>query len=146
MNELEFKQTKLLKRIQNHEIMLSPSCVSGYDNRTIDNNPLDFIKLSDNEKITLVNWIVTVFKPIKTVNKWHSSYGLKHLFEHAPLGFYVKNGAFKGAMLIAGFEPVDPNELNWRFRISEVSIGNAMTPKQWDIVTAKEDNYHATSD
>lgn len=139
MNELEFKQTKLLKRIQNHEMMLSPSCVSGYYNRTTDNNPLDFTKLSDNEKITLVNWIVTVFKPIKTVNKWHSSYGLKHLFEHAPLGFYVKNGAFKGAMLIAGFEPVDPNELNWRFKISEVSIDNSAIAKAWDF-TSKGDN------
>lgn len=139
MNELEFKQTKLLKRIQNHEMMLLPSCVSGYYSRTTDNNPLDFTKLSDNEKITLVNWIVTVFKPIKTVNKWHSSYGLKHLFEHAPLGFYVKNGAFKGAMLIAGFEPVDPNELNWRFKISEVSIDNSVIAKAWDF-TSKGDN------
>lgn len=135
MNKLEFKQIELLKRIQNHEKVLLPSCVSGYYNRAAGNNPLDFTKLPDNEKITLVNWIVAFFKPIKTVNNRHSSYGLKHVFEHAPLGFYVNNGAFKGAMLIAGFEPVDPNELNWRFKISEASINNSAIAEAWDFTS-----------
>lgn len=42
-------------------------------------------------------------------------------------------------MLIAGFEPVDPNELNWRFKISEVSIDNSEIAKAWDF-TSKGDN------
>jgi hypothetical protein len=42
---------------------------------------------------------------------------MKHDFAREPDGFYAKNGAFKGAMLAAGFLPVDEGELNWRFRV-----------------------------
>ena len=45
------------------------------------------------------------------------SYCMKHDFEHEPYGFYIRNGAFQGAMLAAGFCPVDERELNWRFRV-----------------------------
>lgn len=31
-------------------------------------------------------------------------------------GFYVTNGAFKGAMLAAGYKPVKRGEQNWQFR------------------------------
>jgi hypothetical protein len=37
---------------------------------------------------------------------------MKHAFERQPYGFYLENGAFKGAMREAGFEPIDPEALN----------------------------------
>ncbi len=46
-----------------------------------------------------------------------TSYGLKHDLER-DTGIYLTNNAFKDAMLLAGFKPIDPNELNWRYRIS----------------------------
>ena len=45
-----------------------------------------------------------------------TSYGIKHDFEFATR-LYVSNGQFKGAMLTAGYVPVNPGEQNWRFRI-----------------------------
>lgn len=68
-------------------------------------------------------WIAAYMKPAKTVEPRHSSYGLKHAFEStlrevcgSKYNFYLHNGAFKGAMLHAGYRPHDPSELNWHFR------------------------------
>lgn len=75
------------------------------------------------EQETLLSWIRENFVAAKTPLKEHTSYTLKHEFERATwpqAGFYVTNGHFKGAMLAAGIEPVDPNEENWRFRIRRV--------------------------
>src|SRR5438094_10451458 len=41
--------------------------------------------------------------------------GMQHALEEWPGGFYVTNGAFKGAMLAAGFRPEDERALNWHF-------------------------------
>ena len=46
----------------------------------------------------------------------NTSYGLKHCFERAT-NCYVTNNVFKAAMVEHGYLPVDPSELNWRFRI-----------------------------
>ena len=46
-----------------------------------------------------------------------TSYGLKHLLE-ADTGIYMTNNAFKDAMLLSGYEPIDANKMNWQFRIS----------------------------
>ncbi|MFR0500044.1 hypothetical protein ACLUYL_07480 [Limosilactobacillus reuteri subsp. suis] len=47
---------------------------------------------------------------------------MKHLFEDEESGgFYVYNGQFKGAMLIAGFIPKAADELNWIYCISQRS-------------------------
>lgn len=88
------------------------------------NKPEDFYNLTPEQRKILVNWIRTNLKPIKTVNKRHSSYGLKHYFEgdKANGGFYIHNGQFKGAMLECGFKPYKEYELNWHFCISEKSI------------------------
>ena len=57
---------------------------------------------------------------IQTFNDKHTSYGIKHIFEH--YGGYVTNGEFKGAMQIAGFKVKDAHEKNWVFNVSERSI------------------------
>lgn len=85
------------------------------------NHPLAFLQLSPSETRALIDWIKANFKPIKTANKNYTSYGLKHIFEKSECGFYITNGMFKGAMLQAGFDPVDKQDLNWVFCISQKS-------------------------
>lgn len=80
------------------------------------NDPAAFHKLEPEQQTTLVDWIRAVLVPTKTVFR-RNSYGMKHDFDREPDGFYVKNGAFKGAILAAGFQPVDESDLNWRFRV-----------------------------
>ena len=48
--------------------------------------------------VSIQRWIETNLKPTKTFNDRRTSYGLKHLFEDTG-GFYIGNGAFKGAMI-----------------------------------------------
>ncbi|MBE0660332.1 MAG: hypothetical protein IH602_21745 [Bryobacteraceae bacterium] len=80
------------------------------------NDPAAFQRLTPQEQSALVDWIRAVLAPAKTVFR-RTSYGMKHDFEREPDGFYIYNGAFKGAMLAAGFDPVDASELNWCFRV-----------------------------
>lgn len=87
------------------------------------NQPDEFYKLSTNEQTTLRSWVKTHITPRKTINRRYTSYGLKHDFEddkeHG--GFYVSNGAFKGAMRVCGFEADNENETNWNYCISDKS-------------------------
>lgn len=86
------------------------------------NMPEDFYELSVNEQQILVNWCKQLDK-IKTFNKWHNSYNLKHIFEFSENGFYVTNGAFKQAMILAGFNYRKQGDgTNWIFNISEKSV------------------------
>lgn len=84
-------------------------------------SPEAFYRLSLNKQNELIEWCKKLNK-IKSYNKHHSSYGLKHMFEHNH--FYVYNGQFKGAMLLAGFNVKNIRDLNWYFNISEKSIRN----------------------
>ncbi len=86
------------------------------------NQPEAFDYLTPGEQQRLVNWIEANFDAIKTFNQRHTSYGMKHIFE-ANGGFYISNGAFKGAMLKCGFKVKDKAELNWTFNVSEKSAG-----------------------
>ncbi len=88
---------------------------------TID-APEEFNLMLKEDQNKLLEWIKKTFKPIKTVDEWNTSYGLKHIFERSKGGFYITNGEFKGAMLNAGFLPHKYNEQNWRFRISKKSL------------------------
>ena len=83
--------------------------------------PENYDKLSDEKKKILCDWIRENFLPRKTANRNHTSYKLKHFFQNDRGGFYTNNGQFKGAMRACGFEPVDPEEKNWCFRISQRS-------------------------
>jgi len=83
------------------------------------NSPQRFNELSAGQQAVLVGWIRDVLVRAQPVFA-RTSYGMKHDFEREPEGFYVTNGMFKGAMLAAGFRPVDASELNWRFRVKPV--------------------------
>lgn len=80
------------------------------------NDPAEFQTLEPGQQAALVDWIKSVLVLAKTAFR-RNSYGMKHDFEREPDGFYIRNGAFKGAMLAVGFPPVDEHELNWRFRV-----------------------------
>ncbi len=86
--------------------------------RNID-PPGEYHDLSPDVRAELLLWIRHRLTPTKVKVYPGTSYGLKHLFED-DAGYYVSNGAFKGAMLEAGYEPVDPLERNWRFRCTKV--------------------------
>ena len=78
-----------------------------------EDRPEAYEKLAPAEQAALLEWIRLAIKPAKTVAP-SISYGIKHDFE--VVGFYISNGQLKGAMLTAGYTPVDPEELNWEFR------------------------------
>lgn len=72
------------------------------------------------EQNIVMNWIRENIFPRKTVNFERTSYGVKHLLQW-DTNIYLTNNEFKDAMMICGFEPVNPNKLNWMYRISEKS-------------------------
>lgn len=80
--------------------------------------------LTEQQQAAVFAWIDKHIKPIKSVNRYRTSYGLKHLMS-AATGIYVTNNQFKDAMLLKGFAPVDPYDLNWQYRISERYIKHA---------------------
>lgn len=87
----------------------------------IVDNPSEFFKgLNEKERYILLNWCKQ-FDEIQTINKRHSSYGLKHIFERSENGFYITNGMFKGAMEELNFKILKTNK-NWNFNISEKSV------------------------
>ncbi|MBZ9633033.1 hypothetical protein [Clostridium sp. FP1] len=91
------------------------------ENQDIENpdNPNLFEKLTENEKSELLNWIDDNFKPIESFTCNATSYGLKQKFSRT--NFYLYNGAFKGAMLKAGFKVKNTSHKNWVFNISKRS-------------------------
>lgn len=77
--------------------------------------PETYEVLSQETKDLLQAWISWAFWHSKTIWQDRTSYGLKHDLEFCT-GVYVTNGQFKGAMLAAGYEPVDRETLNWKYR------------------------------
>ena len=67
-----------------------------------------------------LNWIKANIVARKTPYPYQTSYSLKHKLQH-DLGIYLTNNQFKDAMLECGFEPVNPDELNWHYCISAKS-------------------------
>src|SRR5581483_2647852 len=76
--------------------------------------PTEFETLSTEHKDMVLDWIARTIMPARSI-PLDTSYGMKHWLEEE-IGLYVSNGAFKGAMLRAGYKPLNPNALNWRFR------------------------------
>lgn len=92
-------------------------------------SPLAFLDLDECKQSALYEWCNTLEK-VQNINKHHTSYGLKHIFARAGKDLYVYNGAFKGAMLLAGFKVADETELNWRFNISEKSVKDILNKQR----------------
>ena len=87
---------------------------TGEDVRLDDvNQPSSYDKLPDSEKADLQVFILGSLIPADGTGRF-GSYSLKHIYQRLE-GRYVTNGEFKGAMLAAGFEPIDRCELTWQF-------------------------------
>lgn len=78
--------------------------------------PSQFDLLTQAEQAAVQQWLIERFEPAarkpRFVSTW-SSYGIKHRFGSNG-GFYLTNGAMKGALLHAGFVPVDAGKRNWK--------------------------------
>ena len=70
----------------------------------------------DEVKKSVDGWIGKNIRTAKKILRGRTSYGMKHILEH-DTGIYLTNNEFKDAMLLAGYSPVNPGELNWRYRI-----------------------------
>jgi hypothetical protein len=84
------------------------------------NDMAQFSDLSMNEQTAVIDWIENNLIPRKTALHGRSSYGIKHLMQSA-IGIYTTNNQFKGAMLQRGYEPVDPEKLNWTYHLNKKS-------------------------
>lgn len=116
--------TKLLDSYKNIELpdnFFYRNEPDGEERFRITDSPLAFLDLSKTKQAVLLEWCESLDK-IERINTRHTSYGLKHTFGRDEYGFYIYNGAFKGAMIMAGFSTNDVKELNWRFNVSEKSI------------------------
>lgn len=88
--------------------------------------PVEYLEMSNERKEKLKEWISRNFYARKTINKYHTSYGLKHLMQ-SDTGDYYTNDEFKGGMLDMGFIPDDACKLNWCFNVSEQSYKGICT-------------------
>lgn len=89
---------------------------TGEDVRLLDvNQPSAYLRLPDTQKVVVQRWLRRELRDMDVAGLY-SGYSLKHIFEGISGGSYLTNGEMKGAMLAAGYEPVDRYELDWRFR------------------------------
>ena len=72
--------------------------------------------LPDSDIVLISDWIKENIRSACNNVHRYNSYGLKHMLQH-DTNVYVTNNQFKHAMLLAGYVPVDPDELNWEFDI-----------------------------
>ena len=82
------------------------------------------------EKEEVLDWIRMNFLPAKNVLHGHTSYGLKHILQD-DTGIYLTNNEFKDAMMLCGYEPSNPNELNWHYRIKKRSPAFSLWRKRY---------------
>lgn len=98
--------------------------VTSYKN-DIDNKLLTDLSCEDIMQIN--KWIKDNIRTSNSINE-RNSYSLKHVLEK-DTRIYLTNNQFKDAMLLAGFNPVKEDEINWRFRVALVrEINNNPNP------------------
>lgn len=64
----------------------------------------------------VLDWVYWNFYPAQKLYPHVTSYSLKHVLQKRTQ-IYLSNNQFKEAMLMNGFWPRDPKELNWIFYI-----------------------------
>jgi hypothetical protein len=102
--------------------------VTGLESLHWGNDPESFKDLDLRKQGAVLRWIHRTFEPAtSTKSCLRNSYGLKHWFGNEvhselvgwrnPEGFYITNGQFKGAMIVAGYEPDDLYECNPCYKV-----------------------------
>jgi DNA replication protein DnaC len=89
---------------------------SELDNTRQKDHPHAYDALSQEGREALQYWIEHAIQPAQKADERHSSYGLKHEYERETK-VYVSHAQFKGAMLVAGYLPIEKSEQNWHFKI-----------------------------
>ena len=89
---------------------------SELDNTRHKDHPHEYDTLSQEEKETLQYWIEHAIQHAQKADERHSSYGLKRDYERET-NLYVSHAQFKGAMLVAGYQPTEKSEQSWHFNI-----------------------------
>jgi hypothetical protein len=105
-------------------------------------NPAQYDALSDDQKRLLQDWIADRIKPARAYCYKRSSYGLKHDLQRET-GLYVSNGAFKGAMLAAGYKAWPVHEMNPSYKIRPPRDESKEKGRGW---WAKEHGFHVVYD
>lgn len=77
--------------------------------------------LSENERRIVHEWIRDTFNPIKTPNRQHSTYSLKHLLQEKT-GVYITNNQMKHALINMGYTCQNEHQMNWFVNVSEMGI------------------------
>jgi hypothetical protein len=76
-------------------------------------------------KSSLCDWIINNLKPIKSINKRHTSYGIKHLL-YNDIKIYYTSEEFTCGMREVGYCTYKPLlSKNWCFNVSERSLNEA---------------------
>ena len=76
-----------------------------------------------------IDWLTANVASIKTINRKHTSYGLKHIAEHDIK--YITNGVFIAAAILAGYPYLIVAETpNVQFGMSERSLNEVRTRQQ----------------
>lgn len=95
-------------------------CTIGFKYSGNDVNLItDFLKTMEEDSIAIVGkWIKENIRKSRNICS-SSSYNIKHILEK-DVGIYLTNNQMKDALLLAGYYPINPDELNWRYKISLV--------------------------
>jgi hypothetical protein len=101
---------------------------SELDNTRQKDHPHEYDTLSQEEKETLQYWIEHAIQPAPKAEERHSSYGLKRDYERETK-LYVSHAQFKGAMLVAGYQPTEKGEQSWHFNIQPAYDERRFSPE-----------------
>lgn len=95
-----------------------------------DGRKIPFVKTPDDDRHftdiaeeiqqIVLEWIYWNMLPSKSVYKFSTSYGMKHVLQ-GRTKIYLSNNQFKEAMLMKRFWPVDPFAINWSYRLKASS-------------------------
>jgi hypothetical protein len=102
-----------------------------------DDDPRLFLALPGDVQRRLLAFCMSLTHS-RQLDRCHTSYNLKHVYERfmdnpacAPEldripGYtnHVMNGAFKGAMIVAGFRVADESEVKWCFNVSKKCVAD----------------------
>lgn len=92
--------------------------LNGFDN---EHESFDESLFSTNKKIDIIRpFLSENLSKTKTINKSHSSYGLKHIVEKK-IGQYVTNGELIYAMFLEGFD-IKRHNINCFFNIKTSEV------------------------
>ena len=104
-------------------------------------NPAAYDKVPEENKKQANEWIAEHIRPFRLTNS-RDSYSLKHVMQHDhDSGLYLTDGEFKGAMLAAGYTPINMDDRTWHWKIQVKIPGGVyggMKIGGWDPVDPLE--------